>query len=425
METVILTAGLFVFVAHLLELIFERTRIPDILLLMLMGLVAGPVMGLITNDDLGKVGEFLSVLTLLVILFESGISLKIGALLRSAGRAVPFSLVSMVLAIACITAAFHLLMGLDLWMAILGGFILGGTSSAVVIPMLKALKASESTMMVLTVESTLTDVFCIIGTVGIASSLQAGEKVQAVGLLGTAAFSLLIASGLGALLAVAWSVCLTFARRLKDTLFTTLAGAMVVYGLGEELGVSGAIATLAFGIVLGNKPRNLVINIEREGDDHPVRLGLRDVGGVEKRIYAEAVFLLKAAFFFYLGMQVAPGDLFSRGGAIALVLAWVPFLPRYPVVRLFLNPETTTRREGLLSSVLVPRGLAAAVLAMIPVQMGLPGGAQLASVVAMTVFLSIASVSLMVLLVERGRLDRVGQLAFGSFATEPVAGEEE
>ena len=423
MSTVILVAGLFVFLAYMLELLFERTRIPDILLLMVLGLLVGPVLGLLTNDDLGRVGDFLSLLTLLVILFESGLSLRLSSLSRSAGRAAPFALVSMALAIAAISYALQVLMGLDTWMAILGGFILGGTSSAVVIPMLKALKASESTRMMLMLESTVTDVFCIIGTVGIAASLAAGEEVQAGGLLGKAALSLLLACFLGAMFAVAWSVGLTFARRLRETLFTTLAGAMVVFGLAEEMQVSGAIATLTFGIALGNLPKKVFLTIESEGADHPVRLGLREVGGVEKRLYAETVFLLKAAFFFYLGMQVSPADLLSKAGAVALVLAWVPFIPRIPVVRLFMDPATTTRREGLLGSVLVPRGLAAAVLATLPVQMGLTGGEALRDVVAMTVFLSITSVSIMVFLVERGKLDGIGRVVFGSFATSLPAEE--
>jgi len=416
MATVVLTAGLFVFVAHLLELLFEKTRIPDILLLMLLGLVAGPVMGLISQEDLGRVGEFLSTLTLLVILFESGLSLKLKSLFESAGRAAPFAIISMGLAIACITGVMKVMLGLDTWMAILGGFILGGTSSAVVIPMLKALKGSESTMTMLTLESTVTDVFCIIGTVGIAASLAAGEKVQAQVLLGNATFSLVVASFLGILFAVVWSVGLTFATRLNDNLFTTLAGAMVVYGLSERLEISGAIATLCFGIALGNLPRGVVLTIDRAGTSDPLKLGLREVGAQEKRVYAETVFLLKAAFFFYLGMQVAPAALFSKQGFFALVLALVPFFPRYPVVRLFFSAEETSRREALLASVLVPRGLAAAVLAMIPVNLGLQGGEALASLVAMTVFWSIASVSVMVLLVERGKLDSVGALAFGSFS---------
>ena len=115
MHTVVLAAGLFVFVAHLLELFFERTRIPDILLLMLLGLVVGPITGLLALEDLGRVGDVLAIVTLAVILFESGLGLQITTLLNSLGRAAPFSLLSMVTAIGCLTLALKFLMAMDWW----------------------------------------------------------------------------------------------------------------------------------------------------------------------------------------------------------------------------------------------------------------------------------------------------------------------
>ena len=421
METAILGAGLFVFTAHLLDAFFEKTRIPDILLLMVLGLLIGPVLGLLTTDDFGQVGPFLSVLTLLVILFESGLSLRIKALLDSAGRAAPFSIISMLLAIAGLAGATHLMLGLDPMMSLLGGFIMGGTSSAVVIPMLKALKAGEETMTVLMLESTVTDVFCIIGTVGIATSLAAGEGLAATGLLGGAAFSLLVASGMGVLFGGLWAVLHGRVARLQDNLFTTLAFAMVVYGLAETLEISGAIAALCFGITLGNLPKGLVLTVGRGTEGDSVELTVGEVSTEERKVYSETVFLLKAAFFFYLGMQVHPSDFFSANGLAALVLAAVPFLPRYPVVRLGLDKTTTTRREALLATMLVPRGLAAAVLAQIPLALELPGGEMLAETVAMMVFLSITLVSATVFLVERGVLDMAGTMLFGPFVQEAPA----
>ncbi|MDP6934247.1 MAG: cation:proton antiporter, partial [Myxococcota bacterium] len=177
MHTAVLAVGLFVFVAHLLDVLFERTRIPDILMLMILGLVAGPVLGIVDTADLGVVGEFLSVVTLLVILFESGLGLQLNTLFQSTRLAAPFALVSMAAAIALLTTVLHIGLGLAWWPAVLGGFIMGGTSSAVVIPMIEALGVSEQNRTVLTIESTITDVFCIIGTVGIATSLAAGEGV--------------------------------------------------------------------------------------------------------------------------------------------------------------------------------------------------------------------------------------------------------
>ena len=68
-------------------------------------------------------------------------------------------------AVALMALLLIVFLGLEPWMGILGGFILGGTSSAVVIPMITSLNASEESTTLLTVESALTDVLCIIGTV--------------------------------------------------------------------------------------------------------------------------------------------------------------------------------------------------------------------------------------------------------------------
>lgn len=423
MHTVVLAAGLFVFVAHLLEVFFERTRIPDILLLMVFGLLVGPVFGILELHHLGRVGDFLAIVTLAVILFESGLGLQVRTLLSSLGRAAPFSMVSMLSAIACLTVALKFLMGMDWWTALLGGLIMGGTSSAVVIPMLKALDVGEETGTVLTLESTLTDVFCIIGTVGVAVSLGDGATPQATALLGTAGFSLVAAALVGAVAGFLWSVLLGRSDRISHTMFTTLAGALVVYGFCEQMQISGAIATLCFGIALGNLPRGLTLQLDRGAEAEPIKLKLREVKGVERAVYAESVFLLKAAFFFYLGMTVQPAAFFSMLGVIAFVLAVVPFVPRFPSVRLLLGPGVADRRDALLATVLVPRGLAAAVLAQIPVRMFTDGhplqaaAADLAEVVAMMVFFSIAIVSIMVFLVERGALSAVGDLAFSSYAS--------
>ena len=89
MEVAVFAAGLFIFLAHLLDYFFERTRVPDILLLMLLGVIVGPIAGLMQPSDFGFVGEFLSVVTLVVILCASGLGLKFDVLLKAAPRATP------------------------------------------------------------------------------------------------------------------------------------------------------------------------------------------------------------------------------------------------------------------------------------------------------------------------------------------------
>ena len=54
-------------------------------------------------------------------------------------------------------------LGLPLLPAVLLGVTLGGTSSAVVIPMVNALRMSDKSATVLVLKSVLTDVLCIVG----------------------------------------------------------------------------------------------------------------------------------------------------------------------------------------------------------------------------------------------------------------------
>jgi len=80
MSTTILVIGLLVFFAHFLSLQFSKTNIPDVLVLMLLGILLGPVLGVVTPQDFGKVGSLIATIALVVILFESGTSLNLNVL---------------------------------------------------------------------------------------------------------------------------------------------------------------------------------------------------------------------------------------------------------------------------------------------------------------------------------------------------------
>ena len=72
LSNIILLVGILVFVAHFLSQLFRKTNIPDVLMLMLLGILVGPALGLVSPSDFGKVGSVLSTIALVVILFESG-----------------------------------------------------------------------------------------------------------------------------------------------------------------------------------------------------------------------------------------------------------------------------------------------------------------------------------------------------------------
>jgi len=69
LSTTILIIGLLVFFAHFLSLQFSRTNIPDVLVLMILGIVIGPLLGVVAADDFGKIGSLIATIALVVILY--------------------------------------------------------------------------------------------------------------------------------------------------------------------------------------------------------------------------------------------------------------------------------------------------------------------------------------------------------------------
>ena len=75
--------GVLVFSAHLFSMMFSRKKIPDVLLLLLIGVLIGPVLGLVKPSDFGAIGSVFTSITLVVILFEGGTGISIGDLKES------------------------------------------------------------------------------------------------------------------------------------------------------------------------------------------------------------------------------------------------------------------------------------------------------------------------------------------------------
>ncbi|MGL5959402.1 MAG: cation:proton antiporter, partial [Bacteroidales bacterium] len=77
--------GIMVFLAHLFAAFYRKRMIPDVLMLIVIGLVIGPVLGLVSPSDFGGLGSVFTTITLVVILFEGGTTLSI-ATLKSAWK---------------------------------------------------------------------------------------------------------------------------------------------------------------------------------------------------------------------------------------------------------------------------------------------------------------------------------------------------
>jgi NhaP-type Na+/H+ or K+/H+ antiporter len=413
MATVILSIGLLLFAASLFIALFRRTRIPDVLLLMILGVVLGPITGTVTPDDFGKVGGAMSTIALTVILFESGLSLQLAVLRQSYAATLRVTLLAFAATLTLVAAIGHVALGLPRTLALALGGILGGTSSAVVIPMVQQLGLERVPSTVLVLESAITDVLAIVVAGAFLGAFVSGNaSAVTIGLRVLVSFS--FAAFIGVAAALLFLFVVNLVRLMPNAMVAVLAFVFMTYGIAEILGASGAIAALTLGFVLSNRVSLGV-----------TRLGLfRHVADLREPRYvalflADAIFLLKTFFFVFLGISVRFTD--WRLGALALGAVVAIYATRAAIVRLTM-PASTTRWDASVMAVMGPKGLAAAVLAGVPIQMGVAQGDLIQQFTYMVVLASIVVTSATVPVLSRGLVGALMGRAFGGFAEAPPGG---
>jgi NhaP-type Na+/H+ or K+/H+ antiporter len=390
MAETILAMGAVYFLAHLLAITFDRTGLPDVLVLMVIGIIAGPVLHWITPESFGSAGHVLTTIALAVILFESGTTLDLREIGRSARSTVQVTLSTVFVTIGLVAVGAHFALDLPWMSAFLIGTIVSGTSPAVVIPMVKSLKVRERASTLLILESALADVASIVLTFALVQAAQQGE-VRLGLMVGQTVSSLVFAVAIGIAGGVGWLLVWERVRQLPSTIFTTLAGAFILYGAAELLGFAGAIAVMAFGVTLTNHQH---FGLAKFLSGRP----LTGVTPTESDFYLEIVFLLKTFFFVYLGISMQADSPALVG--IAVALTTLVYLGRF-VIAARLAPTAATRREATIIAIMVPKGLAAAVLAGLPLEAGLPNGELIQSVVYGIVLVSIVFTAVLVAVREK------------------------
>ena len=388
MSTTILIIGMLVFFAHFLSLQFSRTNIPDVLVLMLLGILIGPLLGVVAADDFGKIGSLIATIALVVILFESGTSLDLNVLGKSLATTGWLSFGCFILTFAVVAIVGYLALDLGILPAMLLGITVGGTSSAVVIPMVNALKLGEKATTVLVLESALTDVLCIVGVFALLQ-VYTQDDVAAGRLVGGVIAALVFAAVIGFIGGIGWLLVLGKVRDFPNTISSTLAYVFIVYGATEGLGFSGAIAALSLGITLTNFEKfglNRIQQLDRQ---------LEPLNQTDITFYREAVFLLKTYFFIYLGISIHFGAI--QVALVAISMVFLIYALRLLLTRFIFRGSEFDLRDSALTAIMAPKGLAAAVLASLPLQYGVVGGEVIRDVTYMVVLVSITLTALLVI----------------------------
>ncbi len=413
--TNILVVGALIFIAHAFTGIFSRTRVPDVLLLTIIGIVLGPVLHLVTPANFGKVGSIFTTVTLIIILFEAGLSLDLDVIRGSIRSTLSLTLINFFLTMIAVALAAHFLLGFGYRLTLMFGAIVGSTSPAVIIPLTRCMHMEQASKTILFLESAISDVLSIVVAIGFMDSYRLGT-LHVTQMIGQVFATLILAGLAGVGSAFLWSALLRRIRGLENSIFTTPAFVFVLFGLVEIFGFSGYVAAVVFGAVLGNiEVFHGFAWMRRYLPDEAITLNDQ-----ERNFLGEVVFLLKTFFFVYVGVSIRFTDLPLV--YIGIAITGLIFLIRIPAAWLGLARSVPVRDASLVA-IMSPKGLAAVVLAAMPLERQIREGDTLQSVTYSVVFLSIVLTSVLSFLIERTRLARVYAMLFSRFGHDPAATE--
>lgn len=405
MEKIIISLASLFFIGHSLQWFFVKTKIPDLLILILIGFCIGPSgFQIISYQHIGQVGTVLATVTLIIILYEGGLNLKASSLLASSMPALFLSLSSFLLVAGVTTACLAPFFTFST--ALLVGLGIGSTSSAIVFPMIQPLNITEKTKTILSLESAFTDVLAIIAFLTVLDSLLSQNYAASVFLFGFGAKPFLSII-LGIMAALLWAFLRkTFPNLLKIS-FATESWSLFTYGCIELFNLNGPIGILAFGFSLSN------LNIL------PRFMGkifhLNPVSQNEMSLLKEISFLLKTFFFLYLGMLMKFSAL--NIFVMACLLTFLMFVTRYISVRMVFSKNKVFFTDALISMGMGPRGLACAVLATLPLQKGYIHGEFIQNLIFYIILVSIISTSLFVIFGQKSFFQNIFKPLFLGYKT--------
>lgn len=396
---VLLGIGVILFLGYIAEFLFKKTKIPDVLILIIIGFVIGPhILGYFDPSSIAEYAPIFTTFTLLFLLFDGGLNLSIKSIVEGAVKTFNITLVNFAVS-SILVGLIMLIAGFNIWLSLLTGFILGGISSAFVIPIVKNLRIRKNTSSVLTLESALTDVLCIVFAFSI-MEIIISNSVDFLSSIKTLLSLFLIAGIIGIIAGLIWIVVVTTIFKMNTPIMLTIAYVIIVYVVSELLGGNGAIATLFVGITLKNSKqitkRILMIlhHNDKEADDIN---GIVAVTHRESTFYEQISFFLKTFFFVYIGVLFNLNNIpaIIIGLAIAIVLLYGRKISQFIMSN---YPEY----DRQITQVIFARGLAAAAIAQLLIAKDIPRAADIAAITYNVIIFTIILSSILIFLVNRG-----------------------
>lgn len=387
---VFFTVAVIMALSFIGNLISRRALLPNVILLIILGILCGPVFNFFDVESLATVVPFVIPLTIAFIGFDSGMHMDISFMMAQSRRALLLSILGFLVSTTLVGLFLRFAFNLRWAYAFLLSSAWGGVSSATVTAVCRHLQFSEKTHATLSISSLFDDLIVLISALTILNYIVlGGMDVYTISI--ELVRNVSISFFLGVVVGIMWLNVLWFSRKGDYTFTFTLAAILLVYSVTEMLGGTGGIAIFLFGLVLGNSES--LARLFKMKVDFKKFTVLKTVMG---KFHSELTFIISTFFFVFIGLfYVYTGILTLFFGLLISLLLHAARL---------ISVKAATWRSSLASDFptigfIVGKGAAATAVSALPLAYGLPN-ADLLSSIALNVILltNIISILLPVLI---------------------------
>lgn len=364
-------------------LISRKTRIPDVAILLVAGMLLGPAgAGWINIQADSALNQLILIFGASYILFDGGASLRL-TVLKEVWITITLLATAGVVITAAITGiAAHIILGLPLTVAFLLAATIASTDPATLVPVFRQIKIKERVAQTVMSESAFNDATGAILTFALLAVASGhGEFSVANSLMDLLwqSFIGIVAGG-----ALGYLAALVIAHEKYDFLaeYAPIVSLMAVIGayLGaDNLQASGFMAVFVFGIVLGNK------------DVFGFRMEEAEAVHLDNFVQTTA-FIMRMFIFILLGSQVDFGliNQYWLGGVLVVLVLML--VARPITVLACALPDRRARwslREMLFMCWTRETGVIPGALAGMLLGMNAPGAPMIASVTSIAILMTI------------------------------------
>lgn len=346
------------------EIISKKIAVPSAILLILLGIIFGPLLHLFEYDALVAAVPFIAPLTIAFVGFEAGAEMDVYRVLRSSGRAAVLSLLGFIFSTIPVGLLLWFAIGLDLTYSFMLASAWSGMNLVIVNAVSDLLRFKKETRTTLTLLTMIDDPIVLISTLAILNYILLGGVT-----LGETASAFMsnisISICVSALFGIVWLNLLYTARKTRFVYTFTLAAILFVYSLVEMLGGTGGIAIFVFGLVIGNHRHFISRRAQKK---NPLSVMVSHIDD----FHSEITFMLRSFFFTFLGLIYTFTGLTEI--IIGLVISILLHVTRYLSFKIgtFKSP---LRSDLPAIGLIVGQGVAAAAMSTLPLAYGLPNAA--------------------------------------------------